>query len=172
MGQIVSQLIVTKLPLLVFGAIGIVLLLRGRATRAPRVAPHEVAAGGTMAVPIRALYLRRGGILGSKSHNNLNPRFAIAPEGIRYRVFRESRLAFSDIGHVEVRTRFGFVYLLFVNNAGLRLLSVNVGDRGNAKLVLDALPRTVALTHEAATIRDGTAAAGTSGLHLYSGRFA
>ncbi len=162
----------TVLPLLVFVAIGMILLLRRVATRKAPSAPFERAADGTMIVPIRGLYLRRAGIMGGTSHNNINPRFAIAPDGIRFRVFAESRLAFSDIGHVEVRERFGFVYVLLVNNAGPRLLSMNVGNRSTAKQVLEAFPRSVALTPQAATIRDGSPAAGTSGLRLYQGRIA
>jgi hypothetical protein len=81
-------------------------------------------------------------------------------------------VCFSDIDHVDIRERFGFVYLLLVIGVGPRLLSVNVGDRSTAKLVLDALPSNLALTPEAAMIRDGTPAAGTSGLRRYGGRFA
>lgn len=155
------------LPLLVFPVV-VIVLLRWKAMRA---APLEIAADGAVTVPIRGLYLRRAGIFGGVSHNNLNPRFAIAPDGIRFRVFRESQLPFSHIDHVELRERFGFTYLLFVNSTGPRLLSVSVGNRGNAKQILDALPRAVALTPEAATLRDGTAAAGTLGLRIYGGRF-
>jgi hypothetical protein len=172
MREFVTRSIITTLPLLIFAMIGIVVLVRRKATKRTPLALPETSPDGTMIVPIRGLYLRRGGVAGGFSHNNINPRFAIAPVGIRYRVFREGWLPFSDVDHVEVRQRFGFVYLLFVNAAGPRLLSVNVGDRGTAKNALEALPRTVALTPEAATLRDGTAAAGTSGLRLYGGRFA
>lgn len=172
LGALIPRSIAAALPLLVFATAGIVLLLRRKTTRSAPLAPPETAADGTMIVPVRGLYLRRGGFAGGFSHNNINPRFAIAADGIRYRVFRENRLSFSDIDHVEVRERLGFVYLLFVNAAGPRLLSVNVGDRVTAKRVLDALPPTLALALEAATIRDGAAAAGTQGLRLYRGRFA
>ena len=163
--------IATALPLLVFLVLGIVLLLRRKRMRAAPRPPVEIAPDGALIVPVRGLYLRRAGIFGGETHNNLNPRFAIAPGGIRFRVFRESWLPFAHIDHVELRERFGFTYLLFVNGTGPRLLSVSVGDRHTAKQVLDALPRTVALTPEAATLRDGMAAAGTSGLRLYGGRF-
>jgi hypothetical protein len=160
------------LPLLVFAAVGVILLRRRNALRATPTVPLEIAADGTIAVPVRGLYLRRGGIFGGDTNNSINPRFAIEPEGICYRVFRQSRLPFSAIEHIEVRERFGSVHLLFLAIAGPRLLSVNVGDHGTAKQVLNALPRTVALTPEAATIRDGAADAGTSGLRLYRGPFA
>jgi hypothetical protein len=162
--------IAIALPLLVVPVVGIVLLLRWKAMRAAPRAPLEIA-DGAVTVPVRGLYLRRAGLFGGYSHNNLNPRFAIAPDGIRFRVFRESWLPFSNIDHVEVRERFGFTYLLFVNGTGPRMLSVSIGNRSNAKQVLDALPPSIALTPEAATIRNGTAAAGTSGLRLYGGRF-
>ena len=135
-------------------------------------APFEAAADGTIAVPIRGLYLRHSGIFGGDSNNSVNPCFAIGPEGIGYRVFRRGRLPFSAIEHVEVRERFGSVHLLFLNSSGPRLLSVNVGDRDGARQVLNALPRSVPLTPEAAMIRDGAAGAGTTGLRLYHGRFA
>lgn len=167
----IGHMLIMALPVLVLAAIGTGHLLRWRAMRAAPRAPLEIAADGAVSVPVRALYLRRGGVLGGMSHNNLNPRFAIAQDGIRFRVFRDSRLPFSHIDHLEVRERFGFTYLLFVNAGGPRLLSVNVGDRYQAKRVLDALPRSLALTPGAAMLRDGTAAAGTSGLRLYSGRF-
>jgi hypothetical protein len=160
------------LPLFIFPVVGIVLLLRWKAMRAPPRGALERVADGAVVVPVHGLYLRRAGLFGGMSHNNLNPRFAIAPDGIRFRVFRDSLLPFSHIDHVEVRQRFGFTYLLFVNGTGPRLLSVSIGDRHHAKQLLDALPRSVALTPEAATLRDGTAAAGTSGLRLYGGRFA
>jgi|UniRef100_UPI0035CB55CE hypothetical protein len=164
----IIQLVLPVFPPAVFAAFGIVALLRRGATN---TAHCEIAADGAMIVPVRGLYLRQAGLLGGTSHNNLNPRFAIARDGIRYRVFRERRLPYSSIAHVEIRERFGFVYLLFVTLAGPRLLSVNVGNGETAKRVLDSLPRTVALTPDAAKIRDGTPFAGTSGLRLYHGRF-
>ncbi|WP_066807565.1 hypothetical protein [Sphingomonas asaccharolytica] len=160
------------MPLLVFAAVGIALLRRRNALRAMPSRPLEAAADGMIAVPIRGLYLRRAGLFEGGSNNSVNPRFASGPEGIRYRVFREGRLPFSAIDHVEVRERFGSVHLLFLNSFGPRLLSVNVGDRDSAKQVLNALPRSVPLTPEAAVIRDDVAGAGTTGLHLYHGRFA
>jgi len=164
--------ITTILMPLVLATTGGMLLLRWKTMRSAPRAPLEISADGTRIVPVRGLYLRRGGILGGMSHNNLNPRLAIAPDGIRFRVFRESLLSFSHIDHVDVRERFGLTYLLFVNAVGPRLLSVSMGDRSNAKQLLEALPRNLALTPEAATLRDGAAVAGTPGLRRYSGRFA
>jgi hypothetical protein len=160
------------MPLLVFAAVGVVLLRRRKALRAMPIVPLEIATDGTIAVPVRGLYLRRAGIFGGESNNSINPRFAIGPDGIFYRVFRRGRLPFAAIDHVEVRERFGSVHLLFLNSSGPRLLSANVGDRDSAKQVLNALPRSVPLTPEAALIRDGAASAGTTGLRLYHGRFA
>ena len=164
--QVLAQFLV--MPLL-FAAFGIVLILRRIKASPPE--PPAIAPDGTMIVPVRALYLRTGGFLGGMSHNSINPRFAIAPDAIHFKVFRESRLPFACIGHIEVREGFGRVHLLFINTASPRLLSVNVGDRVTAKRVLDALPRSIALTPEAATIRDGVPAAGTSRLNRYGGRF-
>ncbi|MES1973208.1 MAG: hypothetical protein V4472_12170 [Pseudomonadota bacterium] len=169
--HLMAQAIATALPLLLFAVIGIVAILRRRKLRASPPAPPVVAPDGTMTVPVRALYLRRGGIMSGTSHNSLNPRFAIAPDAVLFKVFREDRLPFASIDHIEVREWFGRVYLLFVNAGSPRLLSVNMGDRATAKRVLEALPRSVALTPEAATIRDGVPAAGTPGLRLYGGRF-
>lgn len=167
--QIIFQ--IAALPLLLPAAIAVVVILRRRRMNTSPSAPSGIAADGALTVPVRALYLRRAGILGGVSRNSINPRFAITPDGIRFRVFRESRLPFSGIDHVEVRAWFGRLLLLFVNAANPRLLSVDVGDRATAKRVLDALPRSVALTAEAAAIRDGVPAAGTPGLNLYRGRF-
>jgi hypothetical protein len=160
------------LPLLVFAAVGIVLLRRRNAPGARPSAPLGIMADGTIAVPVRGLYLRRAGIFGGDANNSVNPRFTIGADCIGYRVFRQSRLPFAAIDHVEVRQRFGSVHLLFLNSSDPRLLSVNVGDRDTARQVLIALPSSVPLTPEAAMIRDGTADAGTTGLRLYRGRFA
>lgn len=172
MSAVTAQSFTILLPVLVLVAAGIVLLRRRKTLQAISSAPLEIAADGAIAVPIRGLYLRRARMFGGDSNNSVNPLFAIEPEGICYRVFREGRLPFSAIDHVEVRERFGSVHLLFLNSADPRLLSVNIGDRGTAKQVLNALPRTVPLTPEAAMIRDGEAGAGTTGLRLYHGRFA
>ena len=159
-------------PLLFFATTCIILLLRRNARKEASPLPIGVAADGTMTVPVRGIYLRGAGILGGVTNNSINPRFTIAPDGIHYRVFREGLLLFSAIDHVEVRHWLGSVYLLLLNNAGPRLLSVDVRDRETAKQVLNALPETVKLTPEAATIRDDAAGAETSGLRLYHGRFA
>jgi hypothetical protein len=164
------QTIETALPLLLLPAIGIVMLLLKLRRRASPLAPPEVAADGTLSVPVRALFLRRAGIMGGFSGNSVNPRFAIAADGLRFKLFREGRLQFSDIEHIDVREWLGGQYLLFVGR-NPRLLSVDVGDRAAAKRVLGALPRSIALTPEAATIRDGVPAAGTSRLSRYDGRF-
>jgi hypothetical protein len=159
------------LPLLLPAAIAIVVILRRRRMNISPPTLPEMAADGALTVPVRALYVRRAGILGGVSRNSINPRFAITSDGIRFKVFRESLLPFSGIDHVEVREWFGRLLLLFVNATNPRLLSIDVGNRATAKRVLDALPRSIALTPDAATIRDGVPAAGTSGLSLYGGRF-
>jgi hypothetical protein len=164
-GDLVVRVVGAVLPLLVFAGIGIVAMRRGRRLKG---SPPDVAPDGTMTVQVRGLYLRRGSFAG-ESRNDVNPRFAIAPDGIRFRVVREGRLAFSSIDHVDVREGFGRLRLLFLNTASPRLLSVDVGDRATAKLVLDALPGSIRLTPEAATIRDGVPTAGTSGLRRYHG---
>ena len=172
MSEMITQITAFGGPLLFFATVCVVLLLRRNARKTAPPAPIEIAANGTITVVVRGIYLRHAGILGGVTNNSINPRFMIAPDGIHYRVFRESRLLFSAIDHVEVREWLGSVYLLLLNNAGPRLVSVDVRDRGTAKQVLNALPRTVKLTPEAATIRDGAAGAETSGLRLYHGRFA
>lgn len=169
---ITAQCFTVLLPALALATVGIVLLRRRNALREMACAPPEITADGTTAVPVRGLYLRRAGIFGGDSNNSLNPRLVIGPQGIRYRVFREGRLAFSAIDHVEVRERFGSVHLLFLNGSGPRLLSADVGDHDTARRVLNALPSSVPLTPEAAVIRDGATGAGTTGLRLYHGRFA
>jgi hypothetical protein len=167
-----AQSFTVLVPLLVFAAVGIVQLRRRNALRATQSAPLGITADGTIAVSVRGLYLRRAGIFGGDANNSVNPRFTIGPDGIGYRVFRQSRLSFAAIDHVEVRRRLGSVHLLFLNSSDPRLLSVNVGDRDTARQVFNALPRSVPLTPEAAMIRDGAAGAGTPGLRLYHGRFA
>ena len=158
-------------PLLIFMAVAVV-ILRRRRTRAAQPEPLKNREDGATLVPVRGIFVRHRGLLAGTTDNSINPSFAIMRDGFRYSVFREARLHFSEIEHVEVRLCFGRVCLLFLNSAGPRLLSVNVGDREAAKLVLDAVPPSVALTHEAATVRDGTPAAGTARLSLYHGRFA
>jgi hypothetical protein len=158
-------------PLLIFTAVAVVMLLRRRKGVAQPESLERLEDGVTL-VPVRGIFLRQRGLLAGTTDNSINPRFAITRDGFRYRVFREALLLFNDIEHVEVRKRFGRIYLLFLNSAGPRLLSVNIGDRDTAKLVLDAMPPSVALTQEAATVRDGTPTAGAARLSLYHGRFA
>ena len=172
MSAMAAQSVTILLPLLVFAAVGIVLLRRRNAPRATPSAPLGITADGTIAVSVRGLYLRRAGIFGGDANNSVNPRFTIGPDGIGYRVFRQSQLSFAAIDHVEVRQRLGSVHLLFLNSSDPRLVSVNVGDRDAARQVLIALPSSVPLTPEAAMIRDGVVGAGTTGLRLYHGRFA
>ncbi|MGY4396643.1 hypothetical protein ACVWZA_001823 [Sphingomonas sp. UYAg733] len=166
---IIVQVAATALPLLLFAAIGIILFLRrGRVAGSPP-APPVITSDEVTTVPVRALYLRHAGLLGGTSQNSMNPRFAIALDGIHFKLFRESRLTFASIEHIDLRERFGRTYLLFINAGNPRLLSVSVADRATAKQVLEALPRSVALTPEAATVRDGSAAAATPGLRRYRG---
>lgn len=148
-------------PLLL--ALGLIAILR-RCGSKPAFPP------GATAIPVRGLYLRRGALAG-ESRNSINPRLAVAPEGLHFRLFGAGTLPFSAIGHVELRARFGRIHLLFVNPTSPRLLSVCLTDRAAAKQLLDLLPRTLALTPEAAALRDKSTLAGSLNLPLYHGPY-
>lgn len=148
-------------PLLL--ALGLVAILR-------RTGSEPAWPAGATAIPVRGLYIRRGALAG-ETRNSIHPRFAVAPDGLHFRLFRTGRLPYSAIGHVELRARFGRIHLLFVNPASPRLLSVCLADRTAAKQLLDLLPRTLALTPEVATLRDGIPLAGSLRLPLYHGKY-
>ena len=125
--------------------------------------------GGIMDVPVRSTYSRSGGLLGGKAYNSLGPELSIAGDGIYYRVLRRGMLPYSDIEQVDLRkTLFGLV-LIFTSKSGWRILAADVGDIAVAQRVLAALPRRIPLTEDAATARDGNAAAATPGLRRYRG---
>ena len=151
----------------------VALVLRAMRTRNARQdAAFDPLPGsdGTMPVPVRALYSHGGGLMGGTSRNSMRPSLAIVPGGLRYRVFRETIWPFAEIAQVDLRrAMFGGVRLLFLGPGNRRVLAAEVGNEAIARAVLAALPRGLALSADAAPLRDGHAGAATTGLPRYRG---
>ncbi len=114
--------------------------------------------GEAFNVPVRGLRYRRG--FGTMSKNTMFPRLAIAGDGLRFRIFRETHLPFAEIDRVELRSTLFGGCRLFVHSGGeRRLLIVSVGNTAIANAFLAALPIAIPLSPEAADLRQGAVVA-------------
>ncbi|CAN5338650.1 hypothetical protein BH10PSE13_BH10PSE13_19170 [soil metagenome] len=117
---------------------------------------------GIITVPVRGLQ-NRGRF--SKAKNSLRPSLSILSDGLRYKIFRETKLPFAEISQVDVRKGpFGGGHL-FVRSRG-NLLTINVSDLGIARAFVAALPPSVPLSTDATILRDAasvTLVAGSPG---------
>lgn len=119
-----------------------------RAAQLPRL-------GGVVSIPVKALH-NRGAL--SQSKNSFSSSLDILPDGLRYKIFRETHLPFAKISQVDVRKGlFGGAELYVRDRKGL--LSITVGDLGVAKAFLLALPRSVPLSADATALRAADAPA-------------
>lgn len=132
-------------------------LLRYRSAIDPAAIEEVVLAsqgGGILVVPVRALKSRGG--FGSESANSMNPSLSIGPDGLRFRIIRETHLPFAQIDKVHLRKGlFGGAHLVIYGNR--RMLLATFSNMGTAKAVLAAFPATVPLSNDAATVRNWTA---------------
>ncbi|WP_338664229.1 hypothetical protein VQH23_03490 [Pararoseomonas sp. SCSIO 73927] len=126
-----------------------ILLLRQRSDR-----PLWQDAAGVTEVPVRGLK-RTLGFFGHSS-NGIGARLAIAPDGLRFKVFRPDYWPFADIAQVDALGLFFVTRLAIRHRQGTRLY-VDLADAARARDLLRALPATVPLTRGAAALRDGTA---------------
>lgn len=159
-------LLIIALPLVPGCALAAWLLWRRRATLAQAV--PTIVQGGVQ-IPLNLLVVRSGGILGGVQRNSMRPRLVIGNEGLRFQAITSQHWVFATIAHVEARPRRSGWKLVFVRLDRKAVLVADILGEHNAVAALRALPRSLALTPQAAVLRDGEGAAGKTGLHLYRG---
>lgn len=106
---------------------------------------------GGVDVPVIGLILRGGG-LGGMSRNSLNPRLRLTPEGLAFKLFRQTVWPYAQLSRVHAGK--GLLGATLDIDAGRATLHVTLPDLATARQVLAALPRTVPLTPKAAALRD------------------
>jgi hypothetical protein len=153
-------------PLLV-GGIALHFVL-GRRRALAQALPVPTAEG--VQIPVNAVYVQGGGLLGGKQHNSIRPELTIGHEVIRFRAITRKVWSIADIAHVEARSRPGGWKLVFVGRRRGNVLVADILGEANVLAALRALPDSVILTPQAALLRNGSAAAGVEGLRLYQGR--
>lgn len=140
----------------------------GRRRRLAQALPVPTVDG--LQIPVNAIYAQGGGFLGGKQHNSLNPELTIGHQGIRFRAMTRKAWSIADIAHVEARARRGGWKLVFVGGRHGSVMVADIIGEANVVAALRALPDGLALTPQAALLRNGSAAAGVEGLKLYRGR--
>lgn len=128
------------------------LISRWLRSRRPSSTPAPIVddgAGGNV-IPLVAAFIGLRGLswIGFAS-NNLNPRLAITPDGITYRVVGLQTRSWADIEQVDVFSLGATVNLGFVFRGSPFTLDANVGSITLAARTLALLPGHVALTDRA-----------------------
>ena len=113
--------------------------------------PIIIDASGVATIPVFATFTGLRGLSPwlALATNSLNPRLAVAPDGLHYRVIGDQIVPYSLVHSVEVRRGPGTVNLCFVFNDGPFTLSANVGDDASAFQALGRLPPSIARGPEA-----------------------
>lgn len=113
--------------------------------------PISIDASGMVTIPVFATFTGLRGVSPwlALATNSLNPRLAIAPDGLHYQVIGERTAAFSLVHSVEVRRGPGTVNLCFIFNDGPFTFSANVGDDASAEKALGHLPPSIVRGPEA-----------------------
>lgn len=107
--------------------------------------PVSVDTRGLVTIPVSATFMGLRGVSPwlAVATNSLNPKLAIAPDRLEYRVIGKQSAPFSTIQCVEVRRGPGTVNLCFVFTSGLFTFSANVGDDASALQALSRLPPSI-----------------------------
>jgi hypothetical protein len=155
------------LPMALMGAIALYFVL-GRRRALAQALPVPTAEG--VQIPVNAVYVQSGGLLGGKQHNSIRPELTIGREAIRFRALTRKMWSVADIAHVEARSRPGGWKLVFVGRRRSNVLVADILGEANVLAALRALPDSMILTPQAALLRNGSAATGVEGLSLYRGR--
>ncbi|CAN5425526.1 hypothetical protein BH10PSE15_BH10PSE15_05680 [soil metagenome] len=151
---------------LLLSAVLLFVFFRARSRRL--AVPPQIGADGAMSFAVRGIYTR-GGLLGGTSANSINPLFAIGPAGIDVRVIRRTHLAFDDLAYADARKTLTGHALILKTREG-RVYVVRFGEAEPVRRVLELIPARIAITEDAALLRDGSPAAATPGLPRYRGR--
>jgi len=147
-----TTLILIFLPVLIIPLwIGLFMWLMARLRR-PAEQPLSSDMNGVTVIPVRQLK-RFYGFFGSAT-NSIGPRLEVAPEGLRFRLFKPDYWAFADIVRIDffplpILTR------LEVRSRPNGLLYVDLADRAAARRFLRALPAELPFTDRARTLREG-----------------
>jgi len=142
---VLSALVV---PLSLGLALWLVTRLRRRSDQ-----PPSTGADGETVIPVRGL--ARHFRLFGRTHNSINPRLALANDGLRFKVFRADHWPFADIVRVDAPWT-PFATRLVLRHRREGELWVDLADKTRARDFLHLLPRTIALTQRALALRDAT----------------
>ncbi|WP_419809723.1 hypothetical protein [Sphingomonas sp.] len=113
--------------------------------------PASPGEAGVTMVPVRSLQ-RRYRFLGA-AQNGISPRLEVAPDGLRFKVFKPDRWAFADITRVHFFP-LPFVTRLEVRSRSAGRLYIDLADKTRARDFLRLLPPTLAYTPRARSLRD------------------
>jgi hypothetical protein len=86
---------------------------------------------------------------GALATNSMNPRLAVYPDHIEFKVLRKQSRPISDIAEVDVKLARRTVNLVFRFHGSSATFTANVGQQALAAQVLAMLPRTANLTASA-----------------------
>ncbi|MBP0494056.1 hypothetical protein [Roseomonas indoligenes] len=113
--------------------------------------PLSQDAAGVIAVPVRRLQ-RTLGFFG-RYGNGIGARLAVAPDGLRFKVFKPDHWPFPDITEVNAPRMLFATRITIRHRGGARLL-IDLAGRARARDLLRVLPTSVPLTRRAAALRD------------------
>ncbi|MFT8244975.1 hypothetical protein [Roseomonas sp. BN140053] len=130
------------------GGLALWLILRARRKSD---APPSREMDGTVTFPVRGL-LRGGRFLGY-SKNNLSARFAVAPDGLRFKIFRFDHWPFAEIAQVDAPWNPFSTRIAFHARSGATLF-VDVAGEARGRELLRLLPAGLVLTPRALALRD------------------
>lgn len=107
--------------------------------------PINVDQSGVATIPVFATFtgLRGAGPWLALATNSLNPRLAIGPRGLEYKVLGQRTVPFDKIRSVDVQTGLGTVNLCFVFIDGPFTFAANLGNETDAKNALGHLPQSI-----------------------------
>ncbi len=149
MTQLVPLLTLALLVLIV--GVGVAMnRARRRRLAPPPGQPLARNDAGGIEVPVVGLILRAG--FGGMSRNSINPRLRLTPEGLAFKLFRQTLWPYAELTRVHAGK--GLLGATLDIDAARGALHVTLPDLATARQVLSALPRTVPLTSKAAALRD------------------
>lgn len=149
MTQLAPLLVLALLVLIVGLGVAMNRARRRRLAPTPDQPLARDDAGG-IDVPVVGLILSGG--FGGMSRNSLNPRLRLTPEGLAFKLFRQTFWPYAELSRVHAGK--GLLGATLNIDAARGALHVTLPDLATAQQVLVALPRTVPLTPKAAALRD------------------
>lgn len=150
MTQLAPLLTLALLVIIVGAGVAMNRAQRRRLAPAPGQPLASDDAGG-VDVPVLGLILRGGGF-GGMSRNSINPRLRLTPEGLAFKLFRQTLWPYAEL--IRVHAGKGLLGATLDIDAARGALHVTLPDLATARQVLAALPRSVPLTPKAAALRD------------------